>query len=227
MYRTTVVLVIALTLVMAPSLGAQAKQKDPILQRYLLDEFAQLNAKLGQLNDKLTATATKVDQLEQKQNALDAELRNEQNLSKSIDSSLSTMRLSSQQDLFSLKTDLAQARQDVSVLADLVRKSSASAALAAPAVVAAPKPAEAPAQPAPVLEGYITAVDADEVTINLGSSAGVKPGAQFNVYKAADPRTTVGVAEITQVTDTNNSRAKVIFVKPDAHLEFSDSVRLK
>jgi len=230
MYHTAVVLVAALTLVMAPSLGAQAqpKQKDPVLQRYLLEEFAQLNAKLGQLNERVTATATKLDQLEQKQNVLDAELRNAQNVSKSIDSSLSTLRLSSQQDLFSLKTDLTQARQELSSLADLVRKSSVFATLAPPAVVAPPKPLEAPISPAPVvLEGYITAVDADEVTINLGTNAGVKPGAQFNVYKAADPRTTVGVAEITQVTDTNNSRAKVIFVRPDARLEFSDSVRLK
>lgn len=230
MYRTAVILVTALTLVLAPSLGAQAqpKQKDPILQRYLLEEFAQLNAKLGQLSERAAAAAIKLDQLEQKQNALDAELRNQQNISKSIDSSLSTLRLSSQQDLFSLKTDLTQTRQELSALADLVRKSSASLAAAQPAVVAPPKPPEAPASPAPVvLEGYITAVDADEVTINLGSSAGVKPGAQFNVYKAADPRTTVGVAEITQVTDSNNSRAKVIFVRPDARLEFSDSVRLK
>jgi len=229
MYHTAVVLMAALTLVTAPSLGAQAqpKQKDPVLQRYLLEEFAQLNAKLGQLNERIAATATKLDQLEQKQNSLDAELRNAQNISKSIDTSLSTLRLSSQQDLFSLKTDLTQARQDISSLADLVRKSSVSAALAPPAVVAPLKPPEAPAPPSVVLEGYITAVDADEVTINLGTNAGVKPGAQFNVYKAADPRTTVGVAEITQVTDTNNSRAKVIFVRPDARLEFSDSVRLK
>ena len=44
---------------------------------------------------------------------------------------------------------------------------------------------------------------------------------------AADPGTTVGVAEITQLTDSNNSRASVIFVRPDARLECSDSVRLK
>ena len=61
MYHTAVVLVTALTLVMAPSLGAQAqpKQKDPVLQRYLLEEFAPLNAKLGQLNERVAATATK------------------------------------------------------------------------------------------------------------------------------------------------------------------------
>jgi len=230
MYHTAVILVTALTLVMAPSLGAQAqpKQRDAVLQRYLLEEFAQLNAKLGQINDRVTATATKLDQLEQKQNSLDAELRNAQNVSKSIDTSLSTLRLSSQQDLFSLKTDLTQARQELSSLADLVRKSSAAAASAPSAGAAPPKPPEPPSSPAPVvLEGYITAVDANEVTINLGLNAGVKPGAQFNVYKAADPRTTIGVAEITQVTDSNNSRARIIFIRPDARLEFSDSVRLK
>src|SRR6266700_3622042 len=123
MVRTTVVLVTVLTLAMVPSLGAQAKQKDPVLQQYLKDE------------------------LDQKQSALDAEIRNEQNISKSIDTSLSTLRLSSQQDLFSLKTDLAQARQDLSAVADLVRKSSASAAapVAAPAPAAPLKAVEPPA----------------------------------------------------------------------------------
>lgn len=232
MYRTAVVLVTAIVLAMSPSLGAQAKQKDPVLQEYLKEQFDQLNTKLAQLNDRLTATAAKLDQLDQKETALDAELRNEENISKSIDTSLSTLRLSSQQDLFSLKTDLAQARQDISAVADLVRKSSASASAAAapaptPAPAAAPKPADPSAAPALVLEGYITSVNADEVTINLGSSAGVKPGAQFNIYKAADSHTTVGVAEVIQVTDANNSRAKVIFVKPDTQLEFSDGVRLK
>jgi hypothetical protein len=230
MSRIALFLVAAFTLALAPSLGAQAqpKQKDAVLQRYLLEEFAQLNAKLGEITDRIAATATKLEQLEQKQNSLDAELRNAQNVSKSIDASLSTLRLSSQQDLFSLKTDLSQARQELAALADFVRKSSANAALPAPALMAPAKPAETPAVPSPVvLEGYITAVDADEVTINLGASAGVKPGAQFNVFKAADPRTTVGVAEITQVTDANNSKAKIIFVRPDTRLEFSDSVRLK
>jgi septal ring factor EnvC (AmiA/AmiB activator) len=230
MSRIVLFLATALTLALTPSLGAQSqpKQKDAVLQRYLLEEFAQLNTKLGELSDKMAATASKLDQLEQKQNSLDAELRNAQTVSKAIDSSLGTLRLSSQQDLFSLRTDLSQARQELAALAELVRRSSpANAAPSAPATTAA-KPADAPASPdSVVLEGYITAVSGDEVAINLGSSAGVKPGAQFNVFKAADPRTTVGVAEIIQVTDANNSRAKVIFVRPDTHLEFSDSVRLR
>jgi hypothetical protein len=228
MYHFVIVLVTALTLLMTPSLGAQAqrKQKDPVLQQYLLEEFTQLNAKLVQVNERLTATASKLDQVEQKQNALDAELRNAQNVSKTIDTSLSTLRLSSQQDLFSLKTDLSQARQDLASLAELIRRNSASAPALAPA--APPKAPEAPASLASVvLEGYVTGVEEDVVTINLGSNAGVKPGAQFNVYKSADPRTTIGVAEVTQVIDTNNSRAKIIFVRPDARLEFSDSVRMK
>jgi hypothetical protein len=78
-----------------------------------------------------------------------------------------------------------------------------------------------------VLEGYVTAVEEDMVTINLGSNAGVKPGAQFNVFKSADPRTTIGVAEVTQVIDSNNSRAKILFIRPEVRLEFSDTVRLK
>jgi hypothetical protein len=230
MYCIVIVLMTALTLTQMPSLEAQVppqrRQRDPILQQYLLEEFAQLNAKLGQLSERLAATASKLEQLEQKQNALDAELRSTQNVSKTIDTSVTTLRLSNQQDLFSLKTELTQARQDLGALAELVRRNSALASTVAPS--APPKAPEQPAAPAPVvLEGYVTAVEEDMVTINLGSNAGVKPGAQFNVFKSADPRTTIGVAEVTQVIDSNNSRAKILFIRPEVRLEFSDTVRLK
>jgi hypothetical protein len=87
-------------------------------------------------------------------------------------------------------------------------------------------PAAAPAAEAPKIEGYITADGEKEVTINLGSSAGVKPGMKLNVYRAADPKTQIGVIEIVGVLDSSNSRATVLHKKADvAKFEFSDIVR--
>jgi len=216
MQRTALILSAALLLVLPPALAAQKKPKDEALHRYLIDEFAQLNAKAGQLAERLAALEAELAQLKQQQDNLNNEVRNTENILKATDTSLTSFRLSSQQDLFSLKADLAQVRQEFTALAEVVKKSSA----------VAPKPPEAPAQPAATLEGYITAVEENEVTINLGSNAGVKVGARFNVYKAADPRAQIGAVEVTQVIDTNNSRAKIIFSKPDTRFEFSDIVRL-
>jgi len=219
MRRAAFVLVAVLCLVFVPALKAQKKPKDEVLQQYLVEQFGQLNTKLGQLEDHLKAVDTELNQVKQKQNDLDAELRDSQTVSKSIDTSLSSFRLSSQQDLLNVKTDLAQTRQDLAALADLIKKSSAVAA-------APPKPPDSSPAPA-ALEGYVTAIDGNQVTINLGSSVGVKEGAQFNVYKSADPSTAIGVAEVTQVIDSNNSRARIIFSKPGIQFEFSDIVRLK
>src|SRR3989304_6168506 len=138
-----------------------------------------------------------------------------QNTVKTMDPALSTFRLSSQQDLFSLKTDLTQVRQDIGRLTDLVLKSM-------PAAPPVPPPVEQPA-----VEGYITAVNeqTQEVTINLGSSVGVRQGSEFNVFKASDPKREVGIIEVMDVIDANNSRARIVFMRPSFKFEFSDIVR--
>lgn len=216
MHRIAFVLWAAFSLVFAPDLAAQKKPKDEALHQYLIDEFAQLNAKVGQLAERLTALEAHLGQLKQQQQDLSTELRNSQNTLKTVDTSLNSFRLGSQQDLFGMKTDLAQVRQELFGLADVIKKSS---------VLTAKSP-EPPPPTSVALEGYITGVEENEITINLGSNAGVKVGARFNVYRASDPRTQIGAVEVTQVIDANNSRAKVILSKPDTRFEFSDIVRL-
>ncbi len=222
MRRTAFVLLATLALVLAPALADQKKPKDEALHQYLITEFAQLNAKVDKLDERLserlTALDAKLGELKQQQNDLKIELRDAQNISKSIDTSLGSFRLSSQQDLLSLKTDLTQTRQEFQTLSNLIQKSAAAAAA---------KPPEAPLPALATLEGYITAVDENAVTINLGSSVRVNVGARFSVFKAADPHAEVGVVEVTQVIDANNSRAKIIYSKSDIHFDFSDMVRLK
>lgn len=204
-----------LVLGLAEPAAAQKKQKDPVLNQYLIEEFAQLNAKLDGLGERLTALEAELARLKQADSELMTEVRSTQTTAKTMDTALSTFRLSSQQDLFSLKTDLTQVRQDIGRLADLVLKS-----------LPAPAPAPVPAEQAAV-EGYITAVNeqAQEVTINLGSGTGVKAGSEFNVFKTGDPKREIGIIEVVEVIDANNSRARVVFVRPSFKFEFSDIVR--
>jgi hypothetical protein len=77
-----------------------------------------------------------------------------------------------------------------------------------------------------VLQGYVTAVEGDSVTLDVGSSQGIHQGAHLALYKASDPHTRVGVIEIIQV-DAGTSRAKIVTKDPGVRPEFSDVVRLE
>jgi hypothetical protein len=216
MRRVTPVALLVVALGLAPAAGAQQKKhKDEVLHQYLIDEFAQLNAKFDKLTERLAALEAELGRAKQQQADLTTELRNSQNVVKAMDTSLSSFRLSSQQDLFSLRTELAALRQEMTRVIELLTKS-------APAPAATPQPA--PAGPSP--EGYITAVTDTDVVINLGSAAGITPGAKLNVFKASDPQTPVGTIEVTEVTAPNNSRAKITSSRPSVRFEFSDIVRL-
>ena len=139
----------------APDVLAQKKQKDPILEQFLIQEFAQISSRIEQLGERLGAIDAELVRQKQQQTDLSNELRNAQNLMKASDSSLTNMRLSAQQDLLDLRTNLTHIRQDLATLTEMVRKS------------VAPPPA-APAADAAPIEGYITAVGEKDVTINLG-----------------------------------------------------------
>lgn len=215
MRSVAIIGIVALALGLAPSAAAQKKQKDPILEQFLVAEFAKLNTAISQLNDRLTALEAEMGKARQQQTDLGNEQRNTQNSLKSTDTSLSSFRLSTQQDLLGLKTDLTQLRQDVTRLMDLTQRSLAASAASAPATP------QSPAAP----EGYISAVGEKDVTINLGSNHGIKVGMRFDVFRAADPKTKIGQIEVAEVIDANNSRATIVFVKPNTTFEFSDIVR--
>ena len=195
-----------------PSIAsAQKRQKDPVLQMYLEEQFAELNRKLGEMSDHVAALETEVGKLKQQQADAANEIRSAQNIVRSTDSSLSSYRVTNQQDIVALKTDVAKIRQDISAMMEGAKKAEAAAA---PEV--------------PKIEGYITdppAEGKDICTMNKGSAAGVKVGTRFLVFKAGDPATQVGLVEVTEVLDANNSRARVIHSKPGIKLEFSDIVR--
>jgi Skp family chaperone for outer membrane proteins len=209
-----------LVLCLAPAWPARAQQqpaqaqpavpkfKDPGLQQYLVAELAMIQDKLDKLSARLEAVEGQLAKVREQQQALAAEFHTNQELSKATDTSVTSLRASNQEDLLSLKSDVARIRRDLTDINDELRK-------------AAPPPAAAQ----PKMEGYITQASAASITINLGSAAGVETGMRFGVYRAAEPQTRIGTIEITEVLDANNSRAKVVASNPNTKFQFSDIVR--
>lgn len=216
MRGTAILAVLLMVCLAALPAQAQKKQKDQVLEIYLINEFGRLNDKLDKMAERLASAEAEIARLKQNDADLLNEVRNTQTTVKTTDTSLSSFRLSTQQDLLSLKGDLTQIRQDLMRVTDAVRGVQP----------AAPAPAPA-ASEAPPMDGYITSVTADdkEVNINLGSGAGLRTGSEFDVFKASDPKTKVGIIEVVEVIDANNSRAKVVYVRQPHRLEFSDIVR--
>ncbi len=222
MARTlTAVVGLGLWLVPAPPARAQQqaaqgqaavpKFKDQGLQQYLVPELSSIEEKLDKLSTRLDAMEGQLAKLKEQQQALSSDFRANQELSKATDTSVTSLRASNQEDLLSVKTDVARIRRDMSEMADEMRKASA--------------PPPPPAASQPKLEGYITQVTATSISINLGSAAGVEVGMRFGVYRAAEPQTRIGTLEITEVLDANNSRAKIVASNPNTKFQFSDIVR--
>jgi hypothetical protein len=212
MRRLLVALVLMIALCLPSIASAQKKPKDPILQSYLEEQFAGLTKKLDEISERVATLEVELGKLKQLQTDSLGELRNAQNAARNTDSSLTSFRLSNQQDIINLKTDVAKILQNVTALMEGAKKAEAAAAV--PEV--------------PKIEGYITdppAEGKDVCTVNKGSAAGVKVGMRLLVFKASDPNSQVGLLEITEVLDANNSRAKILHSKPGVKLEFSDIVR--
>ncbi len=192
--------------------AAVAKFKDPALQQYLVPEITTIEEKLDKLAARLDAVEGQLAKVKEQQQALANDIHASQEQVKATDTSVTSLRVSNQEDLLSVKTDVARIRRDLGDLTDEVRKA------------AAPPPAPAPA-PQPKVEGYVTQVLANTISINLGSAAGVEVGMKFGVYKAAEPQTRIGTIEVTEVVDANNSKAKIVASNPNTKFQFSDIVR--
>jgi hypothetical protein len=218
----TLIAAVGLGLWLMPALPARAQQpaqgqaaipkfKDPALQQYLVPELTTIEEKLDKLSARLDAMEGQLTKVKEQQHALASDFHTNQELSKATDTSVTSLRASNQEDLLSLKTDVARIRRDLADLSDEMKKASA------------PPPASAAAQPK--MEGYITQATATSITINLGSAAGIEVGMRFGVYRAAAPQTRIGTIEISEVLDANNSRAKVVASNPNTKFQFSDIVR--
>ena len=207
-------------LLAAPGASAQQKIKDEGLHQYLVQEFARLNERLDKLSDRLTAAENRLSQLEKGQESLAVEEAQTETSLKSVDTSLSSLRLNTQQELFEVKTGVVDLKAILSgiehqtnAIADEVRKTL-------------PPPPPPPNQVTSV--GYLDTTDAANWTINLGTADNVRQGEQFHVYhlnSGESNETEAGIVEVTEVVEVHKSRVKVISSKPDVKIDFGDIVR--
>lgn len=217
--RVVMICALALSFALPAAAQQQKKFKDEGLQQYLVPQLTDIQAKLDKLTEKLAALETAVSKLQSQQAALAEDQRSTQGLLKATDASVTSLRVTNQQDLLGVKTDLVEIRRNIGDITDQMRRSNSPAPSPAP-LAAAPA-----AAPAPSADGYVTQVSDNEVTINLGSAAGLRVGMRFSVYHGSDAQTRIGIIEITDVIDANNSRARTLEIKQDAKFQFSDVVR--
>ncbi len=190
---------------------AQPKPKDPVMYSEMQNQFGRVTDALTQILARLSAIETEVNRLKQMEN----EVKNTQALVKASDEKFTQFKDTTGRDLVNVTRDMAQLRSEVMNLNSEIARARAAQP---------PPPSTTPAAPLP--EGYITQVSETEVTINLGSAAGLREGMRFAVFKAGDAnKTQIGIVTIKEILDANASKAVITFKQPDVQFQFSDGVR--
>ncbi len=195
-------------------------------QEYLDSQFQALAAQVGALQEQIKTVKNQVETLGKQLTELQktqGELRDvvmRQGLYlQSVDQSVNMTRMSHDENFNNLKAALNVVRaQQEKIYGALTNQPPISAALGTTEAVASPMPS------GKVVEGYVSDVQGDVITIGLGSAQGLHTGSRLAVYKAADRNTRVGELEITAVVSAGVSHAKTVTgVRP----EFSDIVRIE
>jgi hypothetical protein len=195
-------------------------------QKYLDDHF---NA----IQDQIQALATQVQTLNGQLAALrenhaqfQAIVIRQQRTLQELDDMVKSMRIGGEENFSNLKSAITQFRSETQSAFKQLTGQAAQPGAGAPEAAATTK--QAPVAPAPqVVQGYILDVSGNNVTVGLGSAQGLRQGSHLAVFKATDQSTRVGVIEITQVVDAENSRARIVTLNPGVKLEFSDIVRVE
>ena len=183
-------------------------------QKYLNDQFKAIQDQVQALTTQLQTLNAQLQELRQNQARFQAVIDSQQRSLKELDQMVRSMQLGSEENFSTLKTAITQLRKDTK---------------AAIASLTGVQPGTVPTEPTkqPVLQGYVTLVEGNNVTLDMGSSQGIHQGSRLALYKASDPNTRVGVIEIIQVIDAGTSRAQIVEVNTGVKPEFSDVVRLE
>jgi len=192
-------------------------------QQYLNDQFKAIQDQVQALTTQLQTLNAQLQELRQNQAQFQAVILRQQRSLQDLDQMVTSMRLGGEENFSSLRTAITQLRNET--LAGLKQLGGGTSPGSVPSEIATPK-AGPSAPAATVLQGYVTAVEGDSVTLDVGSSQGIHQGAHLALYEASDPHTRVGVVEIIQV-DAGTSRAKIVTKDPGVRPEFSDVVRLE
>ena len=185
---------------------------DPQDKAYMVEQFRDLHDQLQALKTQLDTANVQVADLRQNQQQLLAALAKQQRTLQEMDQLVSSLRLSHEENISSLKSALAQLRNDMN--AGFKKVTGTESAVTG----------QTPPQP-PAAKGYVTDVAGDNVSVDVGAARGIQVGARLAVYKGSDPNLRVGVLEVQQVVGAESSRARIVVMNPGVQPEFGDIVR--
>ncbi len=209
-------------LVFAAGAAAKWDAKD---RQYLEDEFRALREQIQAMKSQTDSLNAQLGELRQAQMQVQAVLIRQQRALQEMDQMLSSLRLSQEENLTNLKAAISQLRTDQEkAFSALTGRGSEAAGGSTESTTASPAPAAGTSVPA-TTQGYVTVVEGNNLTVDLGTAQGIQQGSRLAFYKAADPGTQVGVLEVIQVLDAGNSRARILTINTGVRPEFSDIVR--
>jgi TolA-binding protein len=215
-------MMLALFFVLLVATSAWPKFKEDE-QQYLNDQFKAIQDQVQALTTQLQTLNAQLQELRQNQAQFQAVIVRQQRSLQDLDQMATSMRLGGEENYSNLKAAIIQFQKETQAA---FAKLTGGAVTGSEPSIATPK--AGPAAPAATpLQGYVTTVEGNNVTLDMGSSQGIHPGSRLALYKASDPNTRVGVIEIIEVIDAGNSRAKIVEVNAGVKPEFSDVVRLE
>ena len=191
-------------------------------QQYLNDQFKAIQDQVQALTTQLQTLNAQLQELRQNQAQFQAVIVRQQRSLQDLDQMVTSMRLGGEENFSSLKTAITKLQNET--LAGLKQLGGAPSQVPVPTEPTKPGSVN---PPQPVLQGYVTAVEGNNVMLDMGSSQGIHQGSRLALYKASDPNTRVGVIEIIQVIDAGTSRAQIVTLNTGVRPEFSDVVRLE
>jgi len=218
-----IILAIFLLLFLTPSAWAKFKEDE---QKYLDDQFKLVLDQMQTMGNQVAALSAQLADIKQNQAQLQAVIIRQQHQLQDLDEMLSSLRIGNEENFSKLKTAVAELRTQTDNAVSKLASQPAAAA-GAPGQVAPGPPPATPAPARPASQGYVTAFDGTNVTIDMGSAQGLQQGTRLALFKANDPNTQVGVIEVTQVIDAGNARATLVSINSGVKPEFSDIVRLQ
>ena len=194
---------------------------------------AYLDQQFKAIQEELTATRAMVKELEKRQAGLLAVLAGQTKVLKSVDDILAELRTrmgENSRSLAALFTSLTILKGEVAGFREETGKKFQELAIR-PTSTAVLEPlglSRGMALGSPrALEGYITAVKGETVTIDRGSAHGLQGGERRAAFLAVDPETQVGELEVSGVVESQQAQCRVMELKSGVSLDFGDIVRLQ
>jgi hypothetical protein len=211
-----IVLAVFLLLCLAPSAWPKFKEDE---QKYLDDQFKAVLDQMQAMGNQVASLNAQLAELKQNQSQLQAAIIRQQHQLQDLDEMLSSLRIGNEENFSKMKQAIAELRAQADAAGKLTAPPTGNLG-----------DVTHPASPSPspqTTQGYITAVEGTNVTIDMGSAQGIQQGSHLAIYKATDPNTRVGVIEVTQVIDSGNARARIVTINSGVKPEFSDVVRVE